>query len=222
MKWLAAAIGVLIAAIVFWWSRGGSPPVAAPPPMLATAPMPGPLPNPRPGEVPGPDAPPAGRVRRIVPAERAALATAIERARARRTGTDAPASTAPTAAPRLPALDLTPADIRTSVREVAPLLAECFEEALPRLHVHGTKVVAVMQVSGEPDVGTLIDSVELSADDHGLDDPGFRECMHETMMAVALPPMPEGGALEIHYPFVFSDDAADDSDGGLTPVPPPP
>ncbi len=191
--------------LLFWWRHGGPPPAPAAERPLAKPPVIAPMPNA--GERPAPTiAPTAPRVRRIAPAERQALIDAIARARDRRTGRATTGTTASGLPPTLPDVTITPAEIQTSVREILPLLAECFEEARPRMAVNATTVTARLVVSGEPEVGALIDSVELAADDHGLDDPGFRECLQETMMAVAFPPMPEGGQLEIHYPFVFRDD----------------
>ncbi|MCE9576351.1 MAG: hypothetical protein K8W52_24600 [Deltaproteobacteria bacterium] len=223
--WLTAGVaGVAVGVLLFWWQHRACPPAPhATEVPLVVPPVASPLPNAGGLVMPSAGfAAPRPRIRRIDAVERQALVAAIERARTRRLAGTASLPTTPGVAPRLPVADLTPASIQTSVREVIPMLAECFDQAAPRRKTHATRITATMKVSGEPGVGTLIDSVDLAADDHGLDDPEFRECLQQTLLAVALPPMPDGGQLEIHYPFEFRDDAADDSDGGLTPAPTPP
>ena len=131
---------------------------------------------------------------------------AIVRARARRrAAAAAPAEEAQPAGPppTLPAPVMSRDDVRAGIREVVPMLAQCFDEAAPRLPP-SIRVVAHLKVTGEPDVGSLIDEARLSSDDGGLADPTFTECVHETLMSVELPALPDGGVIEIAYPFRFS------------------
>ncbi len=158
-------------------------------------------------------------------AARAELRGAIARARAVREARDrmpagGPAATSGARATAdrepperdLPRGSMNPDEIRTAVREVIPMLAECYTMAAPAVHAGGNVVIA-MTVSGEPDVGTAIDDAALDdGDPHMLADPDFAECLRETLLAVEMPPLTTGGRVEIRYPFMFSDGDPDDPD----------
>lgn len=95
-------------------------------------------------------------------------------------------------------------EIRSAMRDVIPLLTECYEAALPQLADDKTKIVAELTLTGDPDVGTLIDAKQL-ADDTGKPLPAtFDDCLRSTFQSLALPPLAEGDTFEVHYPFVFA------------------
>ena len=107
------------------------------------------------------------------------------------------------------AAEVKPEEIRASVNEVVPLLAECFEMASEAVQKAGGTAKMKLVVGSEPEVGTLIEDVSfLEGTPEMLADPDFTECMTETLMSVEMPPLEAGGQLVIHYPFTFSMDEA--------------
>ncbi len=109
-------------------------------------------------------------------------------------------------------------EIQTAVREVVPLLAECFELAAPS----GGTVLVEMTISGEPGVGTVIDDASLAEGDaHMLEATDFTECLLETLRSVEMPPLTAGGEILIRYPFIFveTESETDDDDAGAGDAP---
>lgn len=146
-------------------------------------------------------------IRRLAtPEERQQLAERIAAARTARAAVHAPER------PHLPAAttevtDETPISktaIRDAMREVIPLLTECYDAAIPSLQGNELELVAELTLTGDPDVGTLIDAKEL-ADRQGNKLPAkFDDCLRSTFQSLALPPLAEGDTISVHYPFVFS------------------
>ncbi len=185
-----------------------------------------------------PGRPPFTPVARAVKdrAQRDALAAAIASARAARAAPPGaapgpggaptragPAGAAPPTAPAAPAIDLTPGElskdeIRAGVREVIPMLTECYTAMLDRHPRVGGRVVARLVVDAEPELGTIVtmlDDTEITltgadptvardALDAELGE--FRQCLGATLEAMALPPLgdKDGGRVEITYPFTFA------------------
>jgi hypothetical protein len=146
------------------------------------------------------------------PDERKQLAERIANAQASRARGDGRAAVHAPAAPSLPpAATLDPDNpegtkttIRTAMREVIPLLSDCYVKAIPSLKTDETKVMAKLTLTGDPDIGTLIDAHEVRDGDGNPLPPAFDDCLRDTMQNIALPPLEGGGTLEVHYPFVFS------------------
>jgi hypothetical protein len=96
-------------------------------------------------------------------------------------------------------------EIRNAVRDVLPMLADCFGELPGSTQQAGGTIVAEMTVTGEPDVGTLIQDVTLVEGDQVLvGDAGFGECVTQTLLSVELPALAAGGEVTIRYPFAFA------------------
>ena len=113
---------------------------------------------------------------------------------------------------------LDPQYIRDAVRELKPLLAECYERALEeQVGLAGTLMVE-FTIEGEPEVGGVVEDTTI-AETSTLRHPSLDECVRETMYTLRLP-APEGsGTVHVRYPFRFAptDDEADagtDVDGG--------
>jgi hypothetical protein len=134
-------------------------------------------------------------------AERRALADRIAGARAARPALHAaPRPQLPD--PSEPALS--PTQIREAMREVIPHLAACYQAAVDMLPAASLSIVAEITLSGDPDVGTVIDAKAL-VDDTGKPLPAaFDDCLRATFHTLALPPLAEGDQLEVRYPFMFS------------------
>lgn len=154
---------------------------------------------------------PAGPVAHVTklatPEDRKRMAERIAAAQSARAAVHAPAR------PQLPAeavaegegaTPISKTEIRDAMREVIPLLTECYDAAIPTLPDGELELVAEMTLTGDPDVGTLIDAKEL-ADKQGRKLPAkFDDCLRTTFQSLALPPLKEGDTLSVHYPFMFS------------------
>lgn len=94
--------------------------------------------------------------------------------------------------------------IRACVRELIPLITECYEEGLLRDNkIEGT-VVVDFTIEGEPGVGGLVGESTIDDKESTLTDPEVRECIQATMYALQIDPPANGGIVKVHYPFAFS------------------
>lgn len=193
-------VGVLLVAIVgaIWYLQRSTPKTIA-----ANEPAP-------------PKSAPISKVTKLGSVEeRKLLADRIEKARAERAkltsnasagiqGSTAMATHAP-ARPRLPeqAPAISAVEIRTAMREVIPIITECYEAALPTLPAPHVEITAELTLTGDPDIGTVIDAKQI-ADKTGQPLPaGFDDCLRATFQTLALPPLQEGDEIEVRYPFLF-------------------
>ena len=94
-----------------------------------------------------------------------------------------------------PGTPLSKSTLRYAIVQMRPLLAECFEHVT---HPAGSLDV-VLRLSGEANLGTLVEDVTL--DGAFVQDAELSECVRETLFALELPPMKEGGTWDVHYPF---------------------
>ncbi len=157
--------------------------------------------------------PPPSHVRRLQSsAARTALVEQIRAARQQRTAGAQHAATAPTAtptpAPALPESTIDKDYIRRSVRELLPLLQECYEHGLERDSKLAGTVVVDFTIEGEPGVGAVIGHSAIDDAASSLSDVATRECIQETMYALEIDPPPGGGVVTVHYPFAFSSDGS--------------
>lgn len=198
------ALGIIaIAALVIFLARRTEPDgplIAADPPPVASK------------VEPRPDPPKIEHVQKLPKPERARLADRIAEAKTTRATMptrvakrpELPATVAPTLDPE--DVDAAKTTIRAAMREVAPLLIACFDEARPELG-SGKRVAveAKLTLTGDLDIGTVIDAHQIT-DDKGLPIlASFDECLRDTLQQLALPAL-AADKLEITYPFVFSAD----------------
>ena len=93
--------------------------------------------------------------------------------------------------------------IRDAMREVIPIISECYQAAIPTLKEPNISITAHIMLTGDPDIGTLIDADQI-LDEAGQPLPAkFDDCLRSTFQSLALPPLAEGDKLEVHYPFRF-------------------
>ena len=107
---------------------------------------------------------------------------------------------------------LDPEYIRDGIREVMPLVRECYELALATTPGLQGRLVVEVVMTGEPDVGGVIEESTI-AEDSDLRDATLDECIRETMFTLHLPAPEEGGRIRIRYPFTMS--AAQNEDDGV-------
>ncbi|HTR54110.1 MAG TPA: hypothetical protein VMJ10_25630 [Kofleriaceae bacterium] len=143
-------------------------------------------------------------VTQLSPEQRQRVADKIASYRAR-SGARGPRPELPTGGP--PTEDPPMADLKTSIHaamgEVVPYLTACYEKALPTLANPHLEVTAYLTLTGDRDVGTLIDADRL-VDNAGQPLPrNLDDCLRSTLMTLQLPALVEGDVVTVHYPFVF-------------------
>jgi RNA polymerase sigma factor (sigma-70 family) len=150
-------------------------------------------------------------VRRIDPETRQKLVLAIHEAW-RHEAPPAPGavpsvrSSGSTPRPALPdeQPDLDKEYIRSCVRELIPLIAECYEQGLDRNPQLGGKVVVDFTIDGAPDVGGVVSESTIDDKESTLADASVRECIQQTMYSLEISPPEGGGQVHVHYPFTFA------------------
>lgn len=118
------------------------------------------------------------------------------------------------AMPHLPtpvvAADLDKQVLRDAMREVISYITQCYEDALPTLGTNHLEISAHLTITGDRDVGAIIDAKQLF-DANGLPlPPVLDDCLRSTFQTLRLPPLGDGESVEVNYPFEFR--AADPSD----------
>ncbi|WP_157070151.1 AgmX/PglI C-terminal domain-containing protein [Sandaracinus amylolyticus] len=103
---------------------------------------------------------------------------------------------------------LDPEYVRSAVREVLPLLGECYELARDAAQREGEddpegRLVTRFVIGGEPGVGGVIEEAEVM-EASTLRDAVLEECFVETLRTIELPAPEAGGRVEVHYPFALS------------------
>jgi hypothetical protein len=141
---------------------------------------------------------------RVAAEERARLLEAIRAgldARARRA---APAPTAPQAPPEEARGSLQREYIQAAVREIVPLIRECYENALSEDPTVQGKLVVRFEVVADEEHGGLIAQSEV-VPEQGRPAPSasLAECVQESMYALRLDAPAGGGTVTVTYPFVF-------------------
>jgi RNA polymerase sigma-70 factor (ECF subfamily) len=159
-----------------------------------------------------PALPPPQHVRRLAsPEERRELVAHIAAAQAARKAA---------AAPHRPSLESSAAGsvgsdhegdmdrdvIRGAMHEVLPFLADCYSDArATTLSADHLEVRAHFTLTGDPDIGTVIDANQLfDAEQHALPTK-LDDCIRNTLQTLELPPLGEGDKIEVDYPLAFSD-----------------
>lgn len=95
------------------------------------------------------------------------------------------------------------ATMRYAIRDIQPLLLECYSDAFDRLaRKDGTLEVKLVLI-GEPGLATLVDDVELGGDAHLTKDAAFVECMRETLYTIEMPEMTGAETWNVNYPFMM-------------------
>ncbi|MEZ4402790.1 MAG: hypothetical protein R3B06_22410 [Kofleriaceae bacterium] len=158
------------------------------------------------------DPPPPPPVVTVARAERnqarrdeVARAIAASRVRPRPMGGGVTAATIGGAAPAAAPVALSKDDIRAGVKDVAPMLGECFDAELARDPALGRSTVTVhFTIDSAADIGTVVTAGDLDIPGVLGQSADFRECLGATLEAMVLPPLGDGGQVEVTYPFVFA------------------
>jgi RNA polymerase sigma factor (sigma-70 family) len=132
------------------------------------------------------------------------LANQIANAKARRAAQPRPSNSAPTTVSDDDA-DLDKDTIRSAMREVIPFLADCYTEARPTLGADHLSIQAHFTITGDRDVGSVIDAKQLFDDDNKPLPAKLDDCMRSTLQTLELPPLGDGNSIDVTYPLLFSD-----------------
>lgn len=100
-------------------------------------------------------------------------------------------------------LTLNKATMRYAIRDVTPLLLECYGEAFDRLARKDGTLEVTLSLVGEPGQPTLVETVELGGDAHLTTDAAFVECMRVTLDTIELPAMTSAETWRVHYPLTM-------------------
>ncbi|HEX7702424.1 MAG TPA: hypothetical protein VF403_16910 [Kofleriaceae bacterium] len=201
-RWPAVAIGAALVAIVLLGSylMHHTEPR---PPMVADDPPPPPMPK---AAAPQPIARIDHAQKLATKAERQQLADQIASAQtARKAAAHAPR---PPVLPVVATIDPTRPDdmkttIRTAMRDAIPLITDCYQQAMPQLADAETRIAAKLTLTSDPDVGTIIDAHQISDDQGRPLLATFDDCLRDTIQQLALPPIADGGTIEVTYPLTF-------------------
>jgi hypothetical protein len=204
MKRVSVVVAIAGIGFAIWYLRKPDNSAAAPERAKDEAPV-------KSSAAPAPPGP-IGRVTKLAPEERKQLADRIAAAQAARKSQPSSGGAAISAppAPRLPEnlpeeeTKISKTQIRDAMREVIPIVTECYQAAIPTLPDPNIEITAKMALTGDPDVGTIIDADQIFFKDGTPLPAKFDDCLRTTFMSLALPPLAEGDKIEVHYPFRFS------------------
>ena len=161
---------------------------------------------------------PVAKVGRVAPEERRRLADQIAKAKANRAAAGGGTTASSSAAGPRPELvaesdtTLVRTTMREAMREIIPYLADCYDKAGDKVPAR-VKVVANMTLTGDPDIGTIIDTHGLADGDGSALEPSFDLCLKDAFVTLQMPPLSEGGEVTVTYPFVFSRNGPDEPAG---------
>jgi hypothetical protein len=105
--------------------------------------------------------------------------------------------------------------VRGAMREVVAHLMTCYEGSLSTRGRKDLHIVAHLTLTGDPDIGTLIDAPQLFDDQGAPLPPQLDDCLRDTLQSLELPPLTEGDHVNLDYPITFHpavEDAGSDAD----------
>ena len=132
------------------------------------------------------------------------LANQIANAKARRAAQPRPSNLAPTTVSDDDG-DLDKDTLRGAMREVVPFLTDCYEAARPTLGADHLSIQAHFTITGDRDVGSVIDAKQLFDDQNNPLPAKLDDCLRSTFQTLELPPLGDGNSVDVTYPLLFSD-----------------
>lgn len=92
--------------------------------------------------------------------------------------------------------------IRQQIKEIIPLVKECYDNALAQGQKGQGKIAMSFSIIADPELGGLIEESQVQDKDPSFS-PDMLECMRETMYAIQFEAPKNGGRVKVSYPFVF-------------------
>jgi len=93
--------------------------------------------------------------------------------------------------------------IQEAIRDMQPLIQECYELARHEDPSLEGRLLVEFVVGGEPDVGGIIEEAGIDASS-AVESLLLRDCVRETVYTLELPAPAGGGQMTVRYPFQFS------------------
>ncbi len=93
--------------------------------------------------------------------------------------------------------------IRSAMKEIQPLIKECYQNALAAKPDLSGRMVVSFEIAGDSELGGLVTESKLDPERSTITSPGLKECVRETMYALELPAPEGGGTVEVNMPFIF-------------------
>jgi hypothetical protein len=107
--------------------------------------------------------------------------------------------------------------IRGAMKEVLPFLADCYGNArATTLTADHLAIRAHFTLTGDPDIGTVIDANQLIDDNNHSLPSELDDCIRGTLQTLELPPLGDGDTVEVDYPLFFSDGPPAEGSGGAS------
>ncbi len=104
--------------------------------------------------------------------------------------------------------------IRGAMQEVLPFLADCYGDArATALSADHLEIRAHFTLTGDPDIGTVIDANQLFDENKHALPSKLDDCIRGTLQTLELPPLGDGDTIEVDYPLLFSDEPPADGSG---------
>ena len=141
--------------------------------------------------------------RRMTQDERAKLIETIRESYRKRTAPSS-GSTPSGPPPALPEIPIDNEYIFSAVRELMPMLKECYEEGLERDPKLQGNIAVELTIEGEPGVGAVIGESKIIDAKTDLKDAAVQECIAETMHALQISPPANGGTIRVINQFSFA------------------
>lgn len=159
---------------------------------------------------------PPTKVTKIDKARRQELAEQIKRAQEARaaagSGSSAGSATvgsSPTK--RVVTKDLSQAELdalRTplldALKDIEPMIKDCWKQAMPERP--DVEIKAAMFLSGDPDIGTLVDSQDVTDHDGKPLPQKLQDCVYDVFTGIELPPLREGDKVKFTSVITFTHD----------------
>lgn len=214
-KLLVAIFGVAALAAVLWWRwpRGGDSPAggsgtASGSALSGTRTSDGPAAPPRGDDAKSPAG--TGQVRRLTKEERRLLgekiAAAVKRARTAGSNVQGSAAPLPDEDPVIP-LERVGKPLQKALQESVAILADCYQQpagsAAGQDAAPPKNAAAMMTMVSDPDLGTVIDTGEITDADGKPLDRQLDDCLRNAIDSLALPPLGSTGKLQLQYTFRF-------------------
>lgn len=210
---ITIAVVVVVASLLFLWMKRDGSRAPAQPDSATSAATATSAAKPA-GRVPSAAAPPAAAKRRPLPSgvrrlkaaeDRQRLLRAIRAARHARAEKTGQPTDRRGDRPQLPPVtgSLDKHYIKSVIHGAIGLLKECYTLARDSAPRAAGKVVVEFVISGEPDVGGLVENAKITSDNALSTNPTMAECVTQTMLSLEYPAPSGGGKVTVRYPFIF-------------------
>ncbi len=100
--------------------------------------------------------------------------------------------------------------IQESIKEIIPLVKECYHMALAEDPKLAGKIIVRFTIIADQEYGGLVEESQVLDDTELAANPMLNECFRETMYALKIKAPEGGGRVTVNYPFVLRNPAADE------------